>query len=467
MTAYILKMVLCSGLFLLFYFLFLQREKMHRFNRFYLLFAIATAFVIPLIPIPYFKSAVVNPVDQFINLPATNITQHTLQTTPAATQPVNYLFYCLLAGYLCITVFLLFRFIKNITALYHTIKNNNKISYNGATLVLTEGHSATHSFLQYIFIDKYAFENAAIEKEILSHELTHVKQKHSLDILLAEVLLVICWFNPFLFLYRKAIQLNHEFLADDAVVKTFNNTIAYQYLLLKKSSHTNGLQLTSQFNYLITKKRLLMLTKKTSPKIAVLKQFALIPLLAIAVFIFSTKSFAQEPPAVKIKTLPYGSGASAELLNEYDSTIKNMNYEKTLKNGQKAQVLDMSKGNPDRLAFIFGQMNKEQRDYRIKATHIEIVPNIAPAKNSPASAQLNSWKDGKKYGVWLDGKRIANSELNKYNAADFALYWESKLSKNAINYGKHFYQVDLYTAAYYDESYIQKANKYTIRRSWK
>jgi hypothetical protein len=73
------------------------------------------------------------------------------------------------------------------------------------------------------------------------------------------------------------------------------------------------------------------------------------------------------------------------------------------------------------------------------------------AKKSPTQAQLDKWKDAKMYGVWLDRKRINNSELIKYKPSDFGWYNVSKLEKNAINYGKHYYQVSLYSQKYYDE----------------
>lgn len=81
-----------------------------------------------------------------------------------------------------------------------------------------------------------------------------------------------------------------------------------------------------------------------------------------------------------------------------------------------------------------------------------------PAKRSPTAENLKTWQDTKMYGVWLDGKRIANSELSKYKPADFDLYYASKLEKNAVNYGKHYYQVDLYTPAYYKASYVDRKN---------
>jgi hypothetical protein len=78
----------------------------------------------------------------------------------------------------------------------------------------------------------------------------------------------------------------------------------------------------------------------------------------------------------------------------------------------------------------------------------------APAKKSPTREQLTKWTDGKMYGVWLDGKRINNSELARYKPSDFSLYYVSKLTKTALNYGKHYYQVNLYTNSEYERTYL-------------
>lgn len=80
------------------------------------------------------------------------------------------------------------------------------------------------------------------------------------------------------------------------------------------------------------------------------------------------------------------------------------------------------------------------------------TPNV-PKKNPPTQKQLSDWLDSKQFGVWLDGNRISNSKLNEYNATDFSMYYVSKLEKNAINYGKHYFQVDLYTNSKFNELY--------------
>ena len=462
MTAYILKTILCSALLLLFYFLFLEREKMHRFNRFYLLFGIALSFIIPLISITTTVSQNLLPLEQLINVPEDNLQEAiTQQTIPAAGRQ-SFLPIFLWVIYLSGSIFLLSRFLKNIFRIYYKVKNNTVIPYHNSKLVLTADKIIPHSFLQYVFIDKDGFERSAIEKEVLSHELTHVRQRHSLDILFLELLLVVCWFNPFLYLYRKVVQLNHEFLADDAVIETFNNTKAYQYLLLEKSNQAGCLPLTSRLNYLLTKKRLVMMTRTTSSRVSIVKQLALLPTITLAIFLFSTRTIAQEPakaaPQSRMEVSSTVEGASQELMNEYAAILAkhkpgpNEVWGKTF-----GYYKDLTDAEKNRLEVIFLQMNKTQQAQQ----EVFFMPPIPPfGKAPPTSTQLQSWENAKKYGVWIDGKRISNTMLSNYSTRDFSHAFVSPLSKNAINYGKHYYQVDLMTNAYYKDYFEKtKANK--------
>jgi len=84
-------------------------------------------------------------------------------------------------------------------------------------------------------------------------------------------------------------------------------------------------------------------------------------------------------------------------------------------------------------------------------TNYKLVELPVPTRKSPTLAELKSWADSKIYGVWIDAKRISNSDIEKYKPSDFGWYNVSKLEKNAINYGKHYYQVSLYSQKYYDE----------------
>lgn len=456
MTAYIIKIVLCSGLLILIYHLLLEREKIYKFNRGYLLFSIAFSFIIPLISIKVSSSVGLIPGSFY---QTNTVVQNTIPQQPLPyvgnAITVNEL---LLLVYVAVTAFFFFKFFINVFSLFNKIRHSKSVPYSDAKIVLTEDKLVPYSFLKFIFINNEDFVTGKIENEILSHELTHVKQKHSFDILFIELLLIFAWINPLLFLYRKAIQLNHEFLADESVVKEFNDAKNYQLLLIYKALQPNRLMLSSQFNYLQTKKRIIMMSKKGSFKAAILKQIALIPVIVATGFLFTTKVIAQD----KENTLNQQqvestrSGVSQELLKEYQDILNT--YKKTLTNGKESYSLNLSQGDKERLEKIFLQMSKEQQANQMfifVPANSEVLSRIVPTNE-----QLISFKDPKMYGVWIDGKRVNNDVLNNYKNTDFAFVMSSKLAKNATNYGKHVYQVNLMTnddyQKYYDETIARK-----------
>jgi hypothetical protein len=312
-----------------------------------------------------------------------------------------------------------------------------------------------HTFLQFVFLNKYEYEQGRIENEILKHELTHVKQRHSIDILLLEFLLIVMWFNPLLYLYKKAIQLNHEFLADENVVNALQDPSRYQILLLSKANEPDSLSLTSQFNFLITKKRLIMMTKQRSITRSILKQAAVAALIALIAFSFSARTVAQELPRTTNAGKQIESskeGVSQQLLEEYASIVAKYRPKDSI--GTKRRIMKkFSQEDRDRLETIFKQMSKEQQDEQF----VVFMQRPAPSKKVvPTKEEITLWQNAKVYGVWIDDKRATNSQLRNYANTEFSHVFVSKLSKNAINYGKHYFQVDLMTNDHY-EKYYQRA----------
>ena len=105
-----------------------------------------------------------------------------------------------------------------------------------------------HTFFNYIFLNKTKFENRALPKEVILHEETHAKQKHSLDILFIELLQIVFWFQPLIWLYKTRIKLNHEFLADQAVIDNGFEPANYQNTLLSYSSNDENYTLANATN---------------------------------------------------------------------------------------------------------------------------------------------------------------------------------------------------------------------------
>ena len=450
MIIYIVKIILCSAIFAITYKILLEKEKMYRFNRFYLLASLLLSILIPVITISSASPIFLLPENSSID---TNIFQDNgvIQSLSNKKEP-NYIFSILLTIYVTITTLLLFRFINNLNKILTRARTNQIIPYRKSKIVLINENLTPHSFLKYMFITTQDYKNGNIECEILTHEYAHIRQRHSLDILFIEILQIIFWINPLIFFYRKAILLNHEFMADEKVVNECQNIYMYQHLLIEKANKNKTLSLTSQFNYSTIKKRLIMITKNKSFKSALLRQIAVIPILIFSIFLFSTKTFAQEksknPKQIITETPSTQEGIPQELLNEYEQIVNKTKNEKGVLDFGKLSDTDKT-----RLQTMYFSMSKDQQ---AKQTLVFIRTPPPRPRIVPTQSQLEAWKNAKVYGVWIDKKRVSNSVLNDYHTTDFANVYVSKLTKTALNYGKHYYQVDLMTTKEY-ENYYKKS----------
>ena len=470
MMVYLFKTILCSAIFLLLYSLFLEKEKMYRFNRFYLLGGIIFSMIIPPITISIGKDTPLYPVTDLVLLPENIVPQVVPFLNPEPVQSYINFEKILLFTYWLVTAFSLVLFIANVYKLYVRIRQRRSIPYKGGRLILLEEELTPHSFLNYIFLNKKDFEEGKIEKEILHHELTHVKQYHTIDVLFMELITAFLWFNPFIFLFKKAVKLNHEFLADESVINQFRNIIAYQSLLLDKTNQLPALTITSQFNFLITKKRLIMITRYTSRRMAILKQFFVLLTMTAAIFIFSSKvilahevnkSVQSEKQLIpkyqesnKLQDTTKRSwvgiyaggtkeGVSQELLNEYHSII---DRNKTPEMTWYVFRQNITATDNKRLEEIFLKMSlAQQQDENV----IFLSPSAPLKKIVPTQKQFNSFKNSKVYGLWINEKKVSNSALNKYTAKDISQMFISKLYGAAKKGKIYSYQVDLMTNDYY------------------
>ena len=296
MTNYLLQMTICSLLLLTVYYFFLEKETIHRFKRFYLLFSLVLSITIPFISIEISgESSLISKlpfteVQITTNKVALTNEMIVVQEETETANPANILF----IAYITIVGILLSRFLINIGRLTIVIKKNEHVVLGNIKIVITDTESVPHSFGSYIFLNKNEYKRGLIEDEVLTHEMTHVRQCHSLDVLFIELLLILFWFNPILYLYKNRIKLNHEFLADEGVISAYKDVPHYQMILIDKISRQNSLSLTSNFNYLLTKQRLTMMTKKTSARIAVMKRVVILPLFLLFAFAFCTKKVNEQ-----------------------------------------------------------------------------------------------------------------------------------------------------------------------------
>ena len=275
---YIVESAVSVTLFYLFYELFLKRDTWFRFNRYFLLAGLIFSVILPFLDFSA-SSLLVNSQNQFefneyMNIGLT-VSSFEEQTLESISNP-NYI----LLFYLFVGSLFFMRFIYQLLKILNTISANEIINYRNKKLVLLNNNSSPFSFFNYIFINKDDYGSIG-SNELMLHEITHAQQKHSFDVVLLELLLVLQWFNPFIYRYRLAFKEVHEYLADRGVLISNNDKIGYQKLILDQIEKSFSVNLASQFNYSLTKNRIKMMTRINSGKLAKFKTLLVLPLIAI------------------------------------------------------------------------------------------------------------------------------------------------------------------------------------------
>ncbi|MEK8179357.1 energy transducer TonB [Flavobacterium buctense] len=443
MTDFLIKSTISLILFLGFYHLVLEKEKMHQFNRFYLLFSIVISLAIPFITFEIIKeipvAAITEPI--YMPIPMSNETIPVIET-------IDYTPIIFWSLYGLTTLLLTIRFGKNIWKLMAKSSSNPTVKYKNAQLVLVDEKTLPHTFLNSIFINFDDYNQRNIEDELYTHELVHVTQKHTLDILFIEFLKTVFWFNPVFYYYKKAIQLNHEFFADEKVVQSYNDVPFYQSLLLRKGNVNATIYLASNLNYLVTKKRLIMMTKSTSKSIVFLKKIAITPILAGLIYFFCIEIVAQEKVISDRNSITENSKTNYE--EEFYKNVRIKYYESRIKtkDGYKFGKL------------IFNKKYQELTENEKKDIILYLFVPKPLEKKSPTTIELNEFKNSKKYAIWIDGKNVPNNELNKYNPKDIAHFSGSVILKNART-KKHPqpFQYWFYTHPYFEKEGMGKQKK--------
>lgn len=286
MLTVVLKVILCSGILLALYHLVLVKERTFIFNRFYLISALLFSFSIPFATIETKQVEKEIPETVFVG----EIEQPILQTVIVQQEMFDYtkallIAYCIISGILILKIGYSVIKIKKL--------KGRKITYQNRTVFLLKQDLAPFSFWNTIYLSETYFKDSEIQDSVFLHEEIHVKQKHSADILFVEILKAVFWLNPFLYFYKKAMVDNHEFIADDRVIRKKKNIKSYQELILQEILKQQNLPLIHQFNFNNTKKRFIMMTSKNS-KFAKMKNYLAVHAFAVLAIIFAEKTYAKD-----------------------------------------------------------------------------------------------------------------------------------------------------------------------------
>jgi|GEM_PF-3131435 len=284
---YLIKLSISITAVFLFYYLVLRRLTFYNWNRIYLMVCTALSFIIAYVNVEptLQRSNLANTVwvewlpPVSINNAVAPIQNTTLQADTSWNMN-EWVIFIMLAG---MTVMLL-RLIIQVLSMRRMLKKAEHFSVRGLHFYQVNEKIIPFSFGNAIFINRTLHTERELQ-EIIRHEFVHVKQKHSIDILWAEFLCLINWYNPFVWLMRKAIRQNLEFIADDEVLQTGIAKKQYQYSLLKIVSN-NQFDIASKFNFTSLKKRIIMMNRNKTTRMHLAKFILILPLVSVLLLAF-------------------------------------------------------------------------------------------------------------------------------------------------------------------------------------
>ncbi|MDF1696312.1 MAG: M56 family metallopeptidase [Saprospiraceae bacterium] len=285
---YLLESSFCLVVFYVFYLWFLKRETYFQFNRFYLISTALLSLVIPIINIDFNSTNHIAGAEQLYPfLYQVNDIQIGIQQT--ISQEYNILHISIADVINWVYLFGLFvmciKLFSGLFKLFGIINRSPKLKDKNHTLLISEDVPAA-SFFSYIFWKDKHDKSDPVQKTILDHEMVHVRQWHSMDVIIMEIMVIIKWFNPLIYLFRNSLKKTHEFIADRYVTNQMGDKIQYARILLSNSAPTDLPPVSNHF-YGNIKERIEMLTAKQSAWFKQIKYVAIIPLTIVLLSLFS------------------------------------------------------------------------------------------------------------------------------------------------------------------------------------
>lgn len=368
---YLIESGISLSLFALVFFLILRKETFFNVNRWFLLASVIFSAVLPLLHIPFYaaqptvlEEVTVTP---YVNLLSTITIYGTDITQGAERFVLNYslLGYIYLAGVSFFAIKLLIQIIQII----RLIVRNEVVPEGKVKLVFLDREMSPYSFLNYIFVSK-GLNNVDGWEKMIEHEKQHIRQGHTFDVLMLEVIAVVQWFNPFFWMFRRALRENHEFLADQAVIEHGTAPSWYKQILINQYVG-DQIVIANNFNYSLIKTRIKMMSKIKSKKITYLKVLLGVILAGslTASFAFEPKNSEnlQQPETSQTKTIVF-DGKSVQLsgdaasVNKLIDIITESDEYKVKTDGKTGLVTIESKGTVDVVGYGVKGEPKNQQD---------------------------------------------------------------------------------------------------------
>jgi len=381
------------------YWVFLRKETFFTLNRIYLLAAGVLSLALPLIPLPspFFRTVIAPRATDWTLLQGSG-------GTPAASPP-SPLAILYLAGVAFFLVLFLFRLFRLLLA----ARRCDCRSHRGLRIVLCPGWNEPFSFFRTVFLDRSKKTEDEFES-ILAHEMIHVRQVHSLDILLGELVSVIQWFNPFVWPYKYSLRETHEYLADRAVVAQGRRRTWYQLLIVEQHVGGKLLEFASHFRTSQIKRRIAMLSRKESKGWSRFKLLLILPAAVALVLVFAeprtvyqdapqeavvsksqAESKAPEPSDEEVLAALKKKQMQLEIMKKEQATkiaeLKKA-YEETEDAAKREKIMAMLK--EQKMASV--EIGQKERVLQMKKLEMMLNAETDPAKKEVLKAKFEDLK---------------------------------------------------------------------------
>lgn len=288
---YFLKINVAIALFYAFYRLFFYKDTFFTWRRTALLCFFAVSAIVPLFNIQTWIEQQ-EPMAAMADLYATVVLPELTLTPQPETDWKQLLADGIGIVYWLVVALLTARFLVQLTGIIRLGRRCPTQKIDDTTVHLLPRPEGPFSFFRWIFVYPDAHTGEELH-EILTHERTHARQWHSIDVMIGELACIVCWFNPFAWLMKREIRTNLEYMADEKVLETGHDSRTYQYHLLGLSHHKAAATIYNSFNVLPLKKRITMMNKRRTRAIGRTKYLMFLPLAALLMIVSNIEAVAR------------------------------------------------------------------------------------------------------------------------------------------------------------------------------
>ncbi|MBF4487063.1 M56 family metallopeptidase [Flavobacterium sp. CSZ] len=416
-----------SGLLVLFYcayYFLLRKETFFTSSRWFLLAGLITSIILPFAV--YNKIVWVEPaavevlaLDQkTYGVSNLNFSQIPIHTIENESFEINWN-YVLLAIYILGFLALVIKFVLDFYSLNSVLKGKKVQQQADFKFVDINENIAPFSYFDYIVYNSSMYTASELEN-IIEHEKVHSDQNHTIDVLISRVFCVLFWFNPIIWLYKKAILQNLEFIADSEAAKKISDKKAYQYTLLKITTHESCVAITNHFYQSLIKKRIVMLNKNQSKKRNYWKYYAIIPALVAFVFLFQINIIAQEKERKELKEVA-GKESQTDVYNIKKSTtdqeLKEIVQKVKQNHNVDVVISDVKRNSANELTAIKVDIKKgtgEVQTFQVEGDKAIKNCGIVIITEDNGSKKINLFADGDSDSAMTDENYVA--EVREYNS---------------------------------------------------